>query len=85
MTGQNSLQFFLLTRPDYGSAQTDPPVSNRSPLFSASSLVTPVGAGYRKMEPMAWKLSDVVETGDQSVQISCERAGRAGLFKGLRL
>ena len=37
----------------------------------------PPGAGHRITEPMARKLGDVVETGDQSVPISCERAGRA--------
>ncbi len=30
---------------------------------------------------MAWKLSDVVETGDQSVLISCECASRAGFSR----
>jgi len=33
------------------------------------------------MEQMTRKLSDVVETGDQSVLISCERAGRAGFSR----
>ena len=46
ITGQNSLQFFFLTRPDYGSAQTDPLVSTTSLSFLRHRLRYPVsGAG----------------------------------------